>query len=174
MEEVAPDSGTFKWGVTTSRAYLPKDNTEYFKNDDYNLIEWLRQYSKDKDEGFIRSFLGKMLFSGQEPLKLSKVLSGGEKVRCMFSKLMLSQANVLLLDNPTNHLDLESIQAVNDGLAAFKGTMFFTSHDHRFTQTICNRVIEITPTGLFDKIMAFDEFLENDEIQKQIDQMYKI
>ncbi|MBK5261360.1 MAG: ATP-binding cassette domain-containing protein [Peptostreptococcaceae bacterium] len=172
MGEVEPDSGTFKWGVTTSRAYLPKDNTEYFKNDEYSLIDWLRVYSKDKNESFIRGFLGKMLFSGQEPLKQSKVLSGGEKVRCMFSKLMLSQANVLLLDEPTNHLDLESIQSVNDGLATFSGTLFFTSHDHRFIQTIANRVIEITPTGLFDKSIPFDEFLENDEIQNQIDKMY--
>ncbi len=177
MEEIEPDSGTFKWGVTTSRAYLPKDNTEYFKDNECNLIDWLRGYSKDQDEQgeqFIRGFLGKMLFSGDEPLKMVKVLSGGEKVRCMFSKLMLSQANVLLLDEPTNHLDLESIQAVNDGLASFKGTLLFTSHDHNFIQTISNRVIEITPTGLFDRKIFFDEFLESDEIQKEIDEMYEV
>jgi len=174
MEEIEPDSGTFKWGVTTSRSYLPKDNTEYFKDKECTLIDWLRVYSKDKNESFIRGFLGKMLFSGEEPLKMVNVLSGGEKVRCMFSKLMLSQANVLLLDEPTNHLDIESIQSVNNGLATFKGTMFFTSHDHKFIQTICNRVIEITPTGLFDRPMSFDEFLESEDIQKQIDEMYKI
>ncbi|HKK94841.1 MAG TPA: ATP-binding cassette domain-containing protein [Anaerovoracaceae bacterium] len=174
MGEIEPDSGTFKWGVTTSRSYLPKDNSEYFNNSEYSLIDWLRVYSKEKEESFIRSFLGKMLFSGEEPLKEVKVLSGGEKVRCMFSKLMLSNANVLLLDEPTNHLDLESIQAVNDGLVAFSGTLLFTSHDHRFIETICNRVIEITPTGLFDKKITFDEFLENEDFQKQIDEMYSI
>jgi len=173
MEEIEPDSGTVKWGVTTSRAYLPKDNTDYFKDNDANLIDWLRAYSKETGEPFIRGFLGKMLFSGEEALKKVKVLSGGEKVRCMFSKLMLAQANVLLLDEPTNHLDLESIQAVNNGLATFKGTLFFTSHDHKFIQTICNRVIEITPNGIFDKVMPFDQFLEDEEIQNQIDQMYK-
>ena len=173
MEEIEPDSGTVKWGVTTSRAYLPKDNTDYFKDNDANLIDWLRAYSKETGEPFIRGFLGKMLFSGEEALKKVKVLSGGEKVRCMFSKLMLAQANVLLLDEPTNHLDLESIQAVNNGLATFKGTLFFTSHDHKFIQTICNRVIEITPNGIFDKVMPFDQFLEDEDIQNQIDQMYK-
>lgn len=171
--EMDADEGTFKWGVTTSQAYLPKDNNEYFDGVDYNLVDWLRQYSpKEKDETFIRGFLGKMLFSGEEPLKSAKVLSGGEKVRCMFSKLMLSGANVLLLDEPTNHLDLESIQAANDGLIAFKGTLLFTSHDHVFIETIANRVMEITPKGLFDKQMDFDEFLENDELQKQIEAMY--
>lgn len=174
MEEIEPDSGSFKWGVTTSRAYLPKDNTEYFKDNEDTLIDWLRGYSKEQGEQFIRGFLGKMLFSGDESLKMVKVLSGGEKVRCMFSKLMLSQANVLLLDEPTNHLDLESIQAVNNGLTAFKGTLLFTSHDHNFIQTICNRVIEITPTGLFDRKILFDEFLESDEIQKEIDEMYTL
>lgn len=173
MGEIEPDAGTFSWGVTTSRAYLPKDNSEYFKDNDSNLIDWLRAYSHDNNETFIRGFLGKMLFSGEEPFKKVEVLSGGEKVRCMFSKLMLSQANVLLLDEPTNHLDLESIQAVNDGLIKFTGNLFFTSHDHKFIQTICNRVIEITPTGVFDRTMAFDEFLENDDIQKQIDEMYE-
>jgi ATPase subunit of ABC transporter with duplicated ATPase domains len=173
MGEMEPDEGTFKWGVTTTQDYLPKDNAEYFENVDFNLVEWLRQFSVEKNETFIRGFLGKMLFSGDEPLKNAGVLSGGEKVRCMFSKLMLSGANVLLLDEPTNHLDLESIQAVNNGLTAFKGTMLFTSHDHKFVETIANRVIEITPNGVFDKEIDFDEFLEDEEIQKQIEEMYK-
>lgn len=171
--EEEADSGTFKWGVTTSQAYLPKDNSAFFEGCEYNLIDWLRQFSEEKTETFIRGFLGKMLFSGDEPLKQCHVLSGGEKVRCMFSKLMLSKANVLILDEPTNHLDLESIQAVNNGLSAFKGTMLFTSHDHKFIETIANRVIEITPNGIFDKEIDFDEFLESDEIQKQINEMYQ-
>ncbi|MBE0449216.1 MAG: ATP-binding cassette domain-containing protein [Clostridia bacterium] len=170
--EEEADSGSFKWGVTTSQAYLPKDNTEFFEGIEYNLVDWLRQYSVEKTETFIRGFLGKMLFSGDEPLKKCNVLSGGEKVRCMFSKLMLSKANVLILDEPTNHLDLESIEAVNNGLIAFKGTMFFTSHDHKFIETISNRVIEITPSGLFDKEIEFDEFLNDDDIQQQIASMY--
>ncbi len=174
MGEMEPDEGTFKWGVTTSRCQLPKDNTSYFEDSEYNLVDWLRQYSpNEKDETFIRGFLGKMLFSGEEALKNASVLSGGEKVRCMFSRLMLSGANVLLLDEPTNHLDLESIQAVNNGLIAFKGTMLFTSHDHKFIQTIANRIIEITPNGTFDKLMKFDEYLEDKELQVQIDGMYK-
>ncbi|QEK12193.1 ATP-binding cassette domain-containing protein [Crassaminicella thermophila] len=173
MGEMEPDEGTFKWGITTTQAYLPKDNSKYFEDVNLNLIDWLRQYSKEKSESFIRGFLGKMLFSGDEPLKMAKVLSGGEKVRCMFSKLMLSGANVLILDEPTNHLDLESIQAVNDGLIAFKGTVLFTSHDHKFIQTIANRVIEITSSGIFDKEIAFDDFLESEEIQNRIDKMYK-
>jgi ATPase subunit of ABC transporter with duplicated ATPase domains len=172
--EEEADSGTFKWGVTTSQAYLPKDNTEFFEGIEYNLVDWLRQYSVEKTETFIRGFLGKMLFSGDEPLKKCNVLSGGEKVRCMFSKLMLSKANVLILDEPTNHLDLESIEAVNNGLIAFKGTMLFTSHDHKFIETISNRVIEITPSGLFDKEIEFDEFLDDDDIQQQIASMYAV
>jgi len=173
MGEMEPDEGTFKWGVTITKSYLPKDNTSYFENSDYNLIDWLRQYSPDqKDQTFIRGFLGKMLFSGEEALKNVSVLSGGEKMRCMFSRLMLSGANVLLLDEPTNHLDLESIKAVNDGLIAFKGTALFTSHDHQFIETIANRVIEITPSGLFDKVIDFDEFLEDGEVQQQIKNMY--
>ena len=168
-----PDSGSFKWGVTTSQALLPRDNNEYFDNADFSLVDWLRQYSTEKDETFVRGFLGKMLFSGEEALKNASVLSGGEKVRCMFSKLMLSGANVLLLDDPTNHLDLESIQSVNNGLTAFKGTMLFSSHDHEFVETIANRVIEITPNGLFDKEIEFDVYLEDDEIQKKIEEMYQ-
>jgi ATPase subunit of ABC transporter with duplicated ATPase domains len=173
MGEMEPDEGTFKWGVTTSQSYMPKDNTEFFDGVEYNLVDWLRQYSTEKNETFIRGFLGKMLFSGDEPLKQCNVLSGGEKMRCMFSKLMLSQANVILLDDPTNHLDLESIQAVNNGLIAFKGTLLFSSHDHKFIETISNRVIELTPNGIFDKETDFDEFLENEAIQNQIANLYK-
>lgn len=173
MGEIEADNGDYKWGVTTKRDYLPKDNSKYFDDVDLNLVDWLRQFSEEKSETFIRGFLGKMLFSKQEPLKKSSVLSGGEKVRCMFSKLMLSKANVLLLDEPTNHLDLESIQAVNNGLIAFKGTMLFTSHDHKFIQTIANRVIEITPKGIIDYQGTFDEFLENEDLQNKIDKMYE-
>ncbi len=174
MGEMEPDEGSIKWGVTTTQALLPRDNNEYFEDADFSLVDWLRQYSTEKDETFVRGFLGKMLFSGEEALKNASVLSGGEKVRCMFSKLMLSGANVLLLDDPTNHLDLESIQSVNNGLAAFKGTMLFSSHDHQFVETIANRVIEITPSGLFDKEIEFDVFLEDDEIQKKIEEMYQV
>ncbi len=172
--EIKPDEGSFKWGVTTSRAYLPRDNTSYFIKKEYNMIDWLRQYSPDLHESFVRGFLGKMLFSGDEPLKSITVLSGGEKMRCMYSKLMLSYANVLLLDEPTNHLDLESITAVNNGLCAFKGTMLFTSHDHKFIDTISNRVIEITPIGVSDNLCTFDEFLDNEELHNKIDKMYEI
>ncbi|MCT4661844.1 MAG: ATP-binding cassette domain-containing protein [Tissierellales bacterium] len=173
MEELEPDEGSFKWGVTTSQGYLPKDNGNYFNNKELNLIDWLRQYSTEKDETFIRGFLGKMLFAGEEAKKQSNVLSGGEKVRCMFSRLMLSGANVMLLDDPTNHLDLESIQAVNNGLQSFKGTLLFTSHDHKFVKTIATRVIELTPNGVFDKEIDFDEFLEDEQIKKQINTMYE-
>ncbi|MDP3387791.1 MAG: ATP-binding cassette domain-containing protein [Eubacteriales bacterium] len=171
--EMEPDSGTYKWGITTKVDYLPNDNSEYFEGVKLNLIDWLRQFSIEKSEAFIRGFLGKMLFSEQEPLKEASVLSGGEKVRCMFSKLMVSGANVLILDEPTNHLDLESIQAVNDGLIAFKGTMMFSSQDHKFINTISNRIFEITPAGLYDTLTDFDDFLENDEVQKRIDEMYQ-
>lgn len=171
--EMEPDEGSYKWGITTTQDYLPSDNTSYFEDTDTNLVDWLRQFSEEKNETFIRGFLGKMLFSGEEPLKNSSVLSGGEKVRCMFSKLMLSGANVLLLDEPTSHLDLESIQSVNNGLTAFTGTMLFTSHDHKFVETIANRVMEITPNGLFDKVIDFDEFLEDSESQSIIDKMYE-
>lgn len=171
--EMEPDSGSFKWGVTTSQAYFPKDNGEYFKGDEPNLVDWLRQYSpNDQSESFLRGFLGRMLFSGEEVLKKPSVLSGGEKVRCMLSKMMLSGANVLLLDEPTNHLDLESITALNNGLTAYKGAMIFTSHDHQFVQTIANRIIEITANGLVDKQMTYDEFLEDDNVQKQVKQLY--
>ncbi len=173
MGEMEADSGTFKWGVTTSQAYFPKDNSKYFENSDVTLVDWLRQFSpNDQSESFLRGFLGRMLFSGEEVMKKASVLSGGEKVRCMLSKMMLSASNVLLLDDPTNHLDLESITALNNGLIAFKGSILFTSHDHQFVQTIANRIIEITPNGLVDKQMAYDEYLENIELQKQIEKMY--
>ena len=173
MGEMEADSGTFKWGVTTKQAYLPKDSSGYFKDNELNLIDWLRQFSKDKNETFIRGFLGKMLFSGEEPLKEVNVLSGGEKVRCMFSKMMLSEANVLIFNEPTNHLDLESIQAVNDGLKSYKGTILYSSHDHKFIQTISNRIIELTPNGIVDVQSTFDEFLEDQEIQTKIDKLYE-
>ncbi|MCY7920023.1 ABC-F family ATP-binding cassette domain-containing protein, partial [Bacillus vallismortis] len=171
--EMEADSGTFKWGVTTSQAYFPKDNSEYFEGSDLNLVDWLRQYSPhDQSESFLRGFLGRMLFSGEEVHKKSNVLSGGEKVRCMLSKAMLSGANILILDEPTNHLDLESITALNNGLISFKGAMLFTSHDHQFVQTIANRIIEITPNGIVDKQMSYDEFLENADVQKKLAELY--
>ncbi len=174
MGEMEADSGTFKWGVTTSQAYFPKDNSDYFEGVDTNLVNWLRQYSpEDQSESFLRGFLGRMLFSGEEVLKKASVLSGGEKVRCMLSKMMLSGANVLVLDDPTNHLDLESITALNNGLMNFKGAMIFTSHDHQFIQTIANRVIEVTPKGIIDKEATYDEYLENTELQAKAQEMYK-
>ncbi|MDT2047055.1 ABC transporter ATP-binding protein [Priestia aryabhattai] len=173
MGEMEADSGTFKWGVTTSQSFFPKDNSEYFENSDLNLVEWLRQYSpQDESESFLRGFLGRMLFSGEEVLKKANVLSGGEKVRCMLSKMMLSGSNVLLLDDPTNHLDLESITALNNGLMSYKGAMIFTSHDHQFVETIANRIIEITPNGVVDKQTTYDEYLANTELQKQLKGMY--
>ncbi|WP_102027457.1 ABC-F family ATP-binding cassette domain-containing protein [Salirhabdus sp. Marseille-P4669] len=169
MGEMEPDEGTYKWGVTTSQSYFPKDNAKYFENNEMNLVDWLRQYSpNDQTETFLRSFLGRMLFSGEEVKKKASVLSGGEKVRCMLSKMMLSGANVLLLDEPTNHLDLESITALNNGLINYKGSVIFTSHDHQFIQTIANRIIEITPNGMMDKEMTYDEYLENPDVEKQL------
>lgn len=161
-ETTEPDKGSIKWGVTTTRAYFPIDNGEFFQGNENSLVEWLRQYSPDDEtETFLRGFLGRMLFSGEEVNKKPSVLSGGEKVRCMLSKMMLTNANVLLLDEPTNHLDLESIQALNNGLIAYKGAMIFTSHDHQFIQTIANRIIEIREDGtIFDKQMTYDEYLE--------------
>ncbi|WP_394232386.1 ABC-F family ATP-binding cassette domain-containing protein [Niallia oryzisoli] len=174
MGEMEADSGSYKWGITTSQAYFPKDNSRYFEHDDVNLVDWLRQFSpKDDSESFLRGFLGRMLFSGEDVLKKASVLSGGEKVRCMLSKMMLSGANVLLLDEPTNHLDLESITALNNGLIAFKGSLIFSSHDHQFIQTIANRIIEITPSGIVDKQVTYDEYLEDSELQKQIAAMYQ-
>ena len=157
--EREPDAGNFKWGVSTSQSYFPKDNSAYFDGCDLNLIEWLRQFSTDDHESYLRGFLGRMLFSGDEPLKPVKVLSGGEKVRCMLSRMMLSSANVLLLDQPTNHLDLESITALNNGLIDFKGVILFATHDHQFMQTVANRVIEITPTGCIDRMGTYEDYL---------------
>ncbi|MBU3179994.1 ABC-F family ATP-binding cassette domain-containing protein [Clostridium psychrophilum] len=173
MGEIEPDSGEVKWGITTSQAYLPKDNSEYFNGIDCTLVDWLRQYSDDKAESFIRGFLGRMLFSGEEALKKASVLSGGEKVRCMLSKMMLSNANVLIFDEPTNHLDLESITALNNGMTSYTGTMLLTSQDSQLIATVANRIIEITPKGLMDKIMTYDEYMENDDVQKELELMYK-
>jgi len=159
MGEIKPEAGKIEWGITTTRAYLPNDNSEFFKDAKLDLINWLRQYSKDQTETFLRGFLGRMLFSGEEALKKCNVLSGGEKVRCMLSKMMLSGSNVLVMDNPTNHLDLETITAVNEGLIDFKGTLLFTSHDHEFIQTIANRVVSIEQSGLRDEECTYDQFL---------------
>ncbi|MHC1681786.1 MAG: ABC-F family ATP-binding cassette domain-containing protein [Clostridiaceae bacterium] len=158
--EMEPDEGEFKWGVTITKSYFPKDNSEYFEGCELNLVDWLRQYSEEKSESYLRGFLGRMLFSGEEALKNASVLSGGEKVRCMLSRMMLSGSNVLMLDQPTNHLDLESITAVNNGLVDFKSNVLFSSHDHEFIQTIANRIIEINEDGIIDKQTSYDEFLE--------------
>ncbi|WP_026672183.1 ABC-F family ATP-binding cassette domain-containing protein [Alkalihalobacterium bogoriense] len=167
MGEMEPDSGSYKWGITTSQAYFPKDNSVYFENNDMDLVNWLRQFSpQDQSESFLRGFLGRMLFSGEEVKKKASVLSGGEKVRCMLSKMMLSSANVLLLDEPTNHLDLESITALNNGLIAFKGAMIFSSHDYQFNNTIANRIIEISSNGVIDKEMTYEEFMDTKLKQK--------
>ena len=173
MGEEEADEGSFKWGVTTTQAYLPSDNSSFFDGVDLSLVDWLRQYSKDPDETFVRGFLGRMLFSGEESLKKASVLSGGERVRCMLSRMMLSGANVLLLDEPTNHLDLESITAINNGLIAFKGTALFVSHDHEFVQTIANRIIDITPDGVVDRVTTYDEFLANETVKQQLAEKYK-
>ena len=161
MGEMEPDSGSFTWGVTTSRSYFPKDNAEYFDGIDLNLIDWLRRYSPDQSENFVRGYLGRMLFSGEEATKKTKVLSGGERVRCMLARMMLTDANVLILDGPTNHLDLESITSVNNGLIRFTGTVLFSSHDQQFIQTIANRVIEIRNGGMIDHENSYEEYLQN-------------
>ncbi len=169
------DSGTFDWGITTNQSYLPNDNSEFFKND-LNLVDWLRQFVKteeERDEVYVRGFLGKMIFSGEEALKKSSVLSGGEKVRCMLSRMMMIRANVLMLDEPTNHLDLESITAFNNSLKNFKGSVLFTTHDHEFAQTVANRVLEITPNGVIDRYMTFDDYLEDEKVKELRKKMYK-
>ncbi|SDW00143.1 ABC-F family ATP-binding cassette domain-containing protein [Aequorivita viscosa] len=169
-----PDSGEFQWGITTNQSYLPLDNEEFFQND-LSLVDWLRQYAKteeEREEVHIRGFLGKMLFSGEEALKKSNVLSGGEKVRCMLSRMMMMRANVLMLDEPTNHLDLESITAFNNSLKNFKGTVLFTTHDHEFAQTVGNRVVELTPNGVIDRYMTFDEYMDDKKIKEQREKMY--
>ncbi|MCB8817446.1 ABC-F family ATP-binding cassette domain-containing protein [Desulfosporosinus shakirovi] len=171
MGEITPDSGEFSWGITTTQAYLPLDNSSYFETD-LILVDWLRQFSKDPDESFVRGFLGRMLFSGDESLKKASVLSGGEKVRCMLSRMMLSGANILIFDEPTNHLDMESITALNNSLTNMDGNILFVSQDHQFVQTIANRIIEITPKGLIDRQMTFDEYLENEDVKGLLDTMY--
>ena len=172
MGEAEADSGSFNFGQTITTAYLPNENDQYFKNS-MSLIDWLRQFSKEKDEVFIRGFLGKMLFSGEESLKNCDVLSGGEKVRCMISRMMLAEANFLVLDEPTNHLDLETITTMNNALIKYPGTVLFTSHDHEFTQTVANRIIEIGPDGYIDKEMKYEEFLEDTRTQAQREQLWK-
>ncbi len=170
--EIEPDKGRFEWGVTIKNSYYPKENSKYFEND-YNLTEWLGQYSTDADETFIRSFLGRMLFSGEDGLKSARVLSGGEKVRCMMAKIMQEGSNVLVFDEPTNHLDLEAITALNNGLIDFPESILMTSHDHQFIDTIANRIIEFTPKGVIDKYMRFDDYLNSDDVKSMRDSMYK-
>ena len=170
--ELEPDSGTVEWGVTTSQSYFPKDNSEFFEGVDLSLIDWLRQFSPDQHEEYVRGFLGRMLFSGEEARKKAKVLSGGEKVRCMLSKMMLSNANVLLLDNPTDHLDLEAITSLNKSLERFDGTILFTTHDHEFIQTIANKIIEITPKGILEKEMEYDDYLNDETVEARLNEMY--
>lgn len=169
------DAGKFAWGVTTTQSYLPLDNSEYFQDGSLNLVDWLRQYAQteeEREEVFLRGFLGKMIFSGEEALKKSNVLSGGEKVRCMLSKMMMKRANILLLDEPTNHLDLESIQALNNSLINFKGTVLFSTHDHEFAQTVANRIIELTPNGVIDRYSTFDEYLADPKVKELRAKMY--
>lgn len=170
--EAKPDAGNFNWGITITTSYFPKDPSAFF-NTDLNLVDWLRQFSTEKDESFIRGFLGRMLFSGEESLKKASVLSGGEKVRCMLSKMMLSGANTLILDDPTNHLDLESITALNNGMLDFTGNILFYSHDHQIIQTVANRIIEIGPSGMLDKLMTYDEYLKSDVIKEQRAALYE-
>ena len=166
------DAGSYEWGQTITTAYLPLDNTQFF-NTDLNLVDWLCQYSSDTSEIYLKGFLGKMLFSGEEVLKKASVLSGGEKMRCMIAKMMMTDANTLILDSPTNHLDLESIQAFNNTLQVFKGNLLMSSHDHEFIQTVCNRVIELTPNGIIDKIMDFDDYLTDDRVKAARERLYK-
>ncbi|TBW28475.1 ABC-F family ATP-binding cassette domain-containing protein [Gramella sp. KN1008] len=171
-----PVNGKFQWGVTTSQSYLPADNSDFFNND-LTLVDWLRQWAKteeEREEVYIRGFLGKMLFSGEEALKTCRVLSGGEKVRCMLSRMMMLRANVLMLDEPTNHLDLESITAFNNSLKNFKGTVLFTTHDHEFAQTVANRVIELTPNGVIDRYLTFDDYMSDKSIKAQREKMYAV
>jgi len=168
------DSGSYQWGITTLQSYLPLDNSDFF-NEPISLVDWLRQWAKteeEREEVYVRGFLGKMLFSGEEALKKSTVLSGGEKVRCMLSRMMMFRANVLMLDEPTNHLDLESITAFNNSLKNFKGTVLLTTHDHEFAQTVANRVIELTPKGIIDRYLSFDEYMNDKDIKEQREKMY--
>ncbi|MFT5959618.1 MAG: ATPase subunit of ABC transporter with duplicated ATPase domains [Polaribacter sp.] len=174
-ENEKADAGKFSWGVTTTQSYLPLDNSTFFQDGSLNLVDWLRQYSQteeEREEVFIRGFLGKMIFSGEEALKKSNVLSGGEKVRCMLSRMMMKRGNVLILDEPTNHLDLESIQSLNNALISFKGTIFLSTHDHEFAQTVANRVIELTPKGAIDRYTTFEEYLSDPKIKELREKMY--
>ena len=175
-DKLKADSGKVEWGITTIQSYLPADNSEFFQNGDLNLVDWLRQWAKteeERDEVYVRGFLGKMIFSGEEALKKCNVLSGGEKVRCMLSRMMMLRANVLMLDEPTNHLDLESITAFNNSLKNFKGSVLFTTHDHEFAQTVGNRVLELTPNGVIDRYMTFDEYLDDPKIKELRTKMYQ-
>ena len=175
-DKIKSDSGKFQWGVTTTQSYLPADNSSYFQEDN-NLVDWLRQWAKteeEREEVYIRGFLGKMLFSGEEALKKCTVLSGGEKVRCMLSRMMMLRANVLMLDEPTNHLDLESITAFNNSLKNFKGTILLTTHDHEFVNTVANRIIELTPNGAIDRYLSFDDYMSDKSIKEQREKMYAV
>ena len=167
------DSGTYTWGVTITTAYLPLENSAFFDSNQ-TIVDWLGVYSSDTSEMYLRGYLGKMLFSGEDIYKKVKVLSGGEKMRCMISKMMLRNANVMILDNPTNHLDLESIQAFNNTLITFKGNVLLASHDHEFINTVCDRIIEITPKGLIDKLMSYDDYISDEKIKELREQMYKV
>jgi ATPase subunit of ABC transporter with duplicated ATPase domains len=168
-----PDSGEYRWGSTITRSYLPNENSKFFESEE-NLIDWLRQFSTDKGETYIRGFLGKMLFSGEEVMKKCSVLSGGEKVRCMVSRMMLTNSNCLILDEPTNHLDLESITAINEALIDWKHVALFTSHDHAFMQSVANRIVEITPNGVIDKRMSYDEYIADENIKAVRESMYQV
>ena len=173
---IVADSGKYDWGVTTTQSYLPLDNSSYFEDGSLNLVDWLRQYAQTEEEieeVFLRGFLGKMIFSGEEALKKSNVLSGGEKVRCMLSRMMMKRANILILDEPTNHLDLESIQALNNSLINFSGTVLFSTHDHEFAQTVADRIIELTPNGVIDRYSTFDEYLNDTKVKELREKMYK-
>ncbi len=171
-DEIKPDSGTFEWGQTITTAYLPLDNSAFF-NTDMNLIDWLAQFSEDTSELYLKGFLGKMLFSGEELLKSASVLSGGEKMRCMIARMMMKNANTMILDSPTNHLDLESIQAFNNTLKTFKGNILMSSHDHEFIETVCNRVIELTPNGIIDKMMDYDDYITDERVKALREKLYK-
>ena len=166
-----PDSGMVEWGVTINSAYLPLNNSDFFNNE-LSIVDWLAQFSDDTSELYLRGYLGKMLFSGEEIYKKVNVLSGGEKMRCMIARMMIKQANTLLLDSPTNHLDLESIQAFNNALVSFKGIVLMTSHDHEFINTVANRIIEITPNGMIDKYMEYDDYLFDERVQENLEKLY--
>lgn len=166
-----PDAGTYEWGQTITHAYLPLDNSDFF-NTDFNLVDWLAQFSDDSSEIYLKGFLGKMLFSGEDVLKKASVLSGGEKMRCMIARMMMRDANTLVLDSPTNHLDLESIQAFNNTLQSFKGNVLMASHDHEFIQTICNRIIELTPGGIIDKLTEYDDYITDPRVAEARERLY--